>query len=274
MTRFVADSSIDIKEIPGVEFVSAPLTIYTDEVSYTDDEQINITEMLDYLAGHKGRSYTACPSVDSWLQAFGGADTVYVCAMTSTLSGTYNSAVAAREMYLQQYPEAKVHVFDSLTTGPELAILMEKVVELAQSGLPFEEVCQQAEAYSKRLNLLFALKSVHNLAQNGRVNKILASAVGVLGINIISKASEQGDIEPISKCRGDKKLISKMLEEMENMHYQGGKVKISHIENQELAEQIAAAIQKKYPGSCPQVYPAGGLCSYYAERGGILIGFE
>ena len=274
MTRFVADSSIDIKEIPGVEFVSAPLTIYTDEVSYTDDEQLNITEMLDYLAGHKGRSYTACPSVDSWLQAFGGADTVYVCAMTSTLSGTYNSAVAAREMYLQQHPQAKVHVFDSLTTGPELCILMEKVIELSQSGLPFEEVCRQAEEYSKRLSLLFALKSVHNLAQNGRVNKLLASALGVLGINIISKASEQGDIEPIGKCRGDKKLVNKMVEEMEAMNYQGGKVRIAHVENQELAEQIAVAIRKKYPQASPVVAPSGGLCSYYAERGGILIGFE
>ena len=80
--------------------------------------------MLDYLAEYKGRSYTACPSVDGWLEAFKGADEIYVVTITSSLSGAYNAAMAARELYLQAHEEAKVAVFDSLSTGPEMLLIL------------------------------------------------------------------------------------------------------------------------------------------------------
>lgn len=274
MTRFVADSSGDQMDIPGVEIVSVPLTIYNDEVSYTDDKDMDIHEMLDVFSEFKGRSYTSCPSVESWLQAFGEADTIYVVTITSVLSGSYNSAMVARDMYCQSHPQARVHVFDSLTTGPEMRLLMEKLVELDGAGLEFEEVCRQADAYLSRTHLFYALKSLHNLAQNGRVNKVLASAIGMLGISIVATASTKGDIEPIGKCRGEKKVAAKLVEEMEKANFGGKKVRIAHIENPNLAELVSRLIREKYPQVDMLVYRSGGLCSYYAERGGILIGCE
>ena len=80
------------------------------------------------MAAYKGRSYTACPSVDSWITSFGEADRIYIVTMTSALSGTYNSAVVAKKMYLQDHPDAEVHVFDTLSTGPEQRLLIEKLI--------------------------------------------------------------------------------------------------------------------------------------------------
>lgn len=272
--RIVADSSCDMLNFDGEDFVSVPLTISTDEKSYTDNSELNINEMLGYLAGHHGRSYTACPSVDSWIKSFEGADVIYVCTMTSALSGTYNSAMVAKNSYLETHPEVKIHVFDTLSTGPELRLLVEKVAELSKSGMSFEDVCERADMYMKRTRLFFSLESLHNMAQNGRVSKLTASAAGILGIRIVGTASREGTLEPINKCRGEKRALVAFVENLKNAGYNGGKLYISNVENPEFAENVKNAIMERYENADIKIYKTRGLCSYYAERGGMLIGCE
>ena len=123
-----------------MEVQYVPMMISTDEKSFVDNEHLNVSEMLDYLAEYKGRSYTACPSVDGWLTAYEGAEEIYAVTITSGLSGSYNAAMAARELYLQAHEGAKVAVFDSLSTGPEMLLILEKLRELTDQGLPFDQV--------------------------------------------------------------------------------------------------------------------------------------
>lgn len=274
MTKFVADSSCDLQSLAAPNTVSVPLTIYSDDFSYTDDPALDIHGMLNVLSQHRGRSYTACPSVDAWLQAFGSADTVYAATITSGLSGTYNSAMAARDIYLHSHPEARVHIFDTLSTGPEPRLLMEKLTELDAAGLGFEDVCRQAEEYQKSTRLFFSLPSLHNMAQNGRVSKVVASAVGILNLCIVGTASPEGLLSPIAKARGEKRALAKLTEQIEEAGYRGGRLRISHVENPALAESLRAVFLAAHPEADIEVYPANGLCSYYAERGGILIGME
>lgn len=271
--KFVVDSSCDMQDMEYSNLTTVPLTISTDRHDWLD-ENLDIEEMLTELEGYKGRSYTACPDVAHWMRAFEGADVVYVATLTSGLSGTYNSAMVARDLYIREHPDTKIQVFDTLSTGAEIRLIVEKLMELDSRGYSFEEVCQKAEEYMKKTRLLFSLKSLHNLAQNGRINKAVASAIGVLGISIIGTASSQGTLEPISKSRGDKRVVAKMLEELKKLGYNGGKIRISHVQNELLANQIKAAIKELYHGADVLVYKARGLCSYYAERGAVLIGCE
>lgn len=274
MIKIIADSSCDMNHIEGVNFTCVPLTISTDDKSFIDDETLNVAELLDTLAHYNGRSYTACPSVDSWVEAFEGGDEIYVVTMTSTLSGTYNSAMVALDMYKNEHPDALIHVFDSLSTGPEMRLIIEKIIELKKNNMEFEDVCRTIDTYMKKNRLFFTFQSLHNLAQNGRINKVLASAIGVLGITIIGTASEEGDISPIGKCRGNKKVVRKLLDDIKEAGYNGGKVRICHVENKELADNLITSLKSEYPDADTLVYPARGLCSYYCERGGIIIGIE
>lgn len=274
MIKIIADSSCDMNHIEGVNFTCVPLTISTDDKSFIDDETLNVAELLETLAHYKGRSYTACPSVDSWVEAFEGGDEIYVVTMTSTLSGTYNSAMVALDMYKNEHPDALIHVFDSLSTGPEMRLIIEKIIELKKNNMEFEDVCRTIDTYMKKNRLFFTFQSLHNLAQNGRINKVLASAIGVLGITIIGTASEEGDISPIGKCRGNKKVVRKLLDDIKEAGYNGGKVRICHVENKELADNLITSLKSEYPDADTLVYPARGLCSYYCERGGIIIGIE
>ena len=274
MTRFITDSCSDMIQTEGGNFVSVPLVISTDEKEYVDDEYLDIHEMLDDLSVYKGKSGTACPSVESWLHAFEGADTIFVVTMTSALSGTYNSALVAKKIYEHSHPEAKIHVFDTLSAGPELRLLMEKLFSFERAGKTFEEIVRCGEKYLQTTRLFFALKSLHNLAQNGRVNKVIAAAAGALGISVLGTASAEGTLESSAKCRGDKEVIAGMLEEITKAGFQNGKVRISHVENPELAEKLRIALMERFPEAEILIYKARGLCSYYAERGGILVGVE
>ena len=274
MVKFVTDSSCDLLTIPGVTFVSAPLTIRTDKDQWVDDETMDIHHMLDTLASHKGRSYKSCPGIEEWMNAYDGGDIIYAATLTSALSGTYNAAMAAAAQYQSAHPEVKIHVFDTLSTGPELRLLMEKLVELDQKGLSFDAVCQEAKNYLKHTRLFFSLQSMHNLAQNGRINKTVAAAIGLLGIRIVGTASEKGELEPLAKCRGDKKAVNEFIRQLKNLGFSVGKLRISHVENPELAKTLASQLKDLWPQADILTYPDRGLCSYYAERGGILLGAE
>lgn len=272
--KIVADSSCDMWELNGVDFAVAPMTISTDNKHYVDNQELDVHLMSEDLAKYKGVSHTACPSVGSWLDCYEGYDEVFVVTLTGAMSGTYNSAMTAKGIYEEENENVKVHVFDSLSTGPEMRLLIEKLKEMIEEDLPFEEIVEKGQDYLKHTRLFFALKSLHNFAMNGRINKAVASAIGVLNISIFATASEEGTIQQISKCRGEKKVVKSMIEHLENAGYHGGKVRISHADNLKLAHNVRDKILELYPHADIIVYPMGGLCTYYAEIGGLLVGCE
>lgn len=272
--KIVADSSCDMWELNGVDFAVAPITISTDNKHYVDNQELDVHLMSENLASYKGTSHTACPSVGSWLDCYEGYDEVFVVTLTGAMSGTYNSAMTAKGIYEEENENVKVHVFDSLSTGPEMRLLIEKLKEMIEEDLPFEEIVEKGQDYLNHSRLFFALKSLHNFAMNGRVSKAVASAIGVLNISIFATASEEGTIQQISKCRGEKKVVKSMIEHLENAGYHGGKVRISHADNLKLAHNVRDKILELYPNADIIVYPMGGLCTYYAEIGGLLVGCE
>lgn len=272
--KIVADSSCDIWELNGVDFAVAPITISTDNKHYVDNQELDVHLMSEELAKYKGVSHTACPSVGSWLDCYEGFDEIFVITLTGAMSGTYNSAMTAKGIYEEENENVKVHVFDSLSTGPEMRLLIEKLKEMIEEDLTFEEIVEKGQDYLNHTRLFFALKSLHNFAMNGRVSKTVASAIGVLNISIFATASEEGTIQQISKCRGEKKVVKSMIEHLEDAGYHGGKVRISHADNLKLAHNVRDKILELYPHADIIVYPMGGLCTYYAEKGGLLVGCE
>ena len=272
--KIVADSSCDMWELNGVDFAVAPMTISTDNKHYVDNQELDVHLMPEELAKYKGVSHTACPSVGSWLDCYEGFDEIFVITLTGAMSGTYNSAMTAKGIYEEENENVKVHVFDSLSTGPEMRLLIEKLKEMIEEDLTFEEIVEKGQDYLNHTRLFFALKSLHNFAMNGRVSKAVASAIGVLNISIFATASEEGTIQQISKCRGEKKVVKSMIEHLENAGYHGGKVRISHADNLKLAHNVRDKILELYPHADIIVYPMGGLCTYYAEIGGLLVGCE
>lgn len=272
--KIVADSSCDIKELKQVAFESAPLKIITAEKEYVDDENLDVYGMVTDLRAYSGKSKTSCPNVGDWLAAFGDAEYVFVYTITATLSGAYNAAMIAKREYEEKYPERRVFVMNTLSTGAEMALLMEKTEELILAGKEFDEICETVTAYGQKTGLLFLLESMKNLANNGRVSPIVAKMAGLLGIRLLGKASDVGDIEPVSKCRGEKNAIETTFAQMKALGFGGGKVRITHSFNENAANSLKALITAEFPNVDVTVYALGGLTSFYAEKGGLIVGFE
>ena len=271
--KIVADSSANLA-VNAPAIASVPLKIITDEKEYIDNENLNVSAMVWDLQTYHGRSSTACPSPQDWLDAFEDKPYIFCIAITSGLSGSYNAACIAKADYEQAFPDRKVCVIDSLSTGGEMELIAEKLQELIAADLGFEEICGQIKEYQQRTGLMFMLESMQNLANNGRVSKIAAKAAGILGIRAVGRASDVGTLEPMEKCRGEKKAIAALADHMVAMGYDGGRMRINHCLNPGAAEALKATVLAAFPQADVGIRPTGGLCSFYAEKGGLIIGFE
>ena len=272
--RIVADSSADLVTLEDHNIVSVPMKIMTDYKEYVDDSTLDVKGMTDELASYRGKSGSACPGVGDWMEAFGDADRVFCITITSNLSGSYNSAMVAKETYESENPGKKVCVIDSLSAGPELKVTVEKIQELLAEGKEFEEICAKVSEYQKSTYLVFMLKSLTNLANNGRVSTAVAKIAGVLGIHVMGIASAVGTLEQKAKCRGEKKCIQAVWKQIKELGYQGGKVRIDHCFNEEAAKQLKAMIINEFANADVIIGTTKGLCSFYAEQGGMLVGIE
>ncbi|MBR6502777.1 MAG: DegV family protein [Clostridia bacterium] len=272
--KIIADSSSDMLSLEGIPFEITPLKIVTDKKEYVDNQNLNVDEMVDDLFSYKGKSSSSCPNADEWLTAFGDSKYIFCITITATLSGSYNAACIAKEMYEEQYPDRKVFVINSLSTGPEMKLIIEKIKELIAIGNTFEEICEEVNSYTQKTGLIFMLESMKNLANNGRVSHIAAKAAGLLGIRVVGKASDVGDLQPLDKARGEQKAITSIIDCMHAEGYWGGKVRIAHCQNEKVAESLKTLITKEFAKADVEIYACRGLCSFYAEKGGVLVGFE
>ena len=274
MKKIVVDSSASLYALDGVDFAAVPLKIVTDEREYLDDGQLDAVDMAKTLRTYKGKTSTSCPNIGDWLEAFEGADEIYAITITGTLSGSCNAAQLAAEEYQAEHPEAKVFVLDSLSAGPELVLLAEHIRDLLAEGKTFDEVCEEMLRYRHHTHLLFSLESLANLARNGRVKPAVAAVARMLGIRVIGQASEAGELDVLCKTRGEHGALERIVLELKEHGYTNGRVHISHCGNPAAAERLKHMIQAVFDGAKVDVSECGGLCSYYAELGGLLVGYE
>ena len=272
--KIVADTSCDLFGLEHTAFACAPMKVITDGREFVDDAALDVDEMVAYLDKYKGKSRSSCPNVTDWLDAFGDAEDIFCVTITSGLSGSYNSACAAKKLYEGEHVGRRVFVIDTLSAGPEMTLVIEKLEEYIREGLSYEEICAEITAYLKRTGLIFMLKSLKTFANNGRVSPIIARIVGIAGICIVGRASAEGTLEPMHKCRGECRCLETLVSELEKEGFSGGRISIGHCQNEAAAMQLKDMILEKFQGATVEIHRFRGLCSFYAEKGGVLVGFE
>lgn len=272
--KIVSDSSSNILSFAGAPYTTVPLKIITNEKEYVDDAALDVAGMVKDLRTVKGRTGTSCPNIYEWKSAMADADAVFAITITSNLSGAHAAALQAKAELLAECPEKKICVLDSLSTGPEMQLVIERLAALIASGKSFEEIECEIREYMTHTHLIFCLESLANLARNGRVNPVVAKVAGVLGIRVVGVASEQGTLELLHKPRGGEKALGTIVEVMQRYGYQGGPVRVAHCNNEVGATKLAAKIRAIYPAAEIKIIPTTALCSFYAEEGGLMIGYE
>lgn len=275
--NIVADSSCDLLEMENLSsdtnYAVVPFKIQVGENEFIDDQDLDLPKLRQAIKDYSEATGSACPSPGEWMNEFLKADHVIAVTISSQLSGSYRSALIAKEMVLEQYPNKKIHVVDSLSAGTGLVLIVEKINELINKQLEFDQIVEIIEEYTSRTKVLFTFTSFENLVKNGRMSRFVGFLAGKLNMWVVGIGTE-GKIDMLHKTRGKNKLMSFVVEEMERRGVMNGQVIIGHVENEETATQLGELIEQTWEDIKVKILPLRGLCGYYAEDNGMIIGFN
>lgn len=276
--NIVLDSSCDLKisENPfkNASLKIAPLKIIVGDKEFKDDDNVDYTEVLKAMEMEKKASSSACPSPDEFMECYKDADCCVCITMTGALSGTNNAARLGADMMKEEYPDKKVFVLDSHSTGGSMVLLARKADELIGKGLSFEQVCSELEEFNKETELVFCLVKYDNLVKSGRMNPLAGIVASHLGIRAVAEKTPKGEIKVVHKTRGEDKTLRTMVEHMlSKKNLEGKPVVINHCNNDTAAEKLISLIKEKCKTSDITVLKCKGLTTFYAMEKGILIGY-
>ena len=271
--KIVSDSSSNVLSMGDSNYTTVPLKIIA-EKEYVDDTALDLSGMMEDLRNHKGKSGSSCPNVGEWLEAFGDAEEVFCVTISKNLSGSYAASVQAGETYMAEHPGAKVFTFDSLAVGPEMMLIVEKIRACEAAGDDYETTKAKVLEYHNHLHTVFCLESMLNLARNGRVSMAVAKIAGMLGIRVVGIA-QGGRVTPIHKPRGAKKATQTIVAMIKERGFaDGNTLRIAQCYAQEALDALCEAIREEFPNTRFVLEHTTALCSFYAEAGGLIIGFE
>ena len=272
----VADSSCNLRgytpQAPDTVYAVAPLKVLVGSQEYVDNEQLDVAALNKAVAAESTASSSACPSAGEWAERFRLADNVIVITISANLSGSYEAAVMAKGLVEEEGPR-NIHIVNSRAAGGKLEYLVTLLDRYLTTNPSFEDACAFIDQAEEASQVLFSLSSYDNLTKSGRMPKAAGLIANKLSIRILGIASSEGTIKIVAPTRGSKKTVAKIVNAMKSDGYQGGLVFIDHVENEKGAQELADKIRETWPSAEIQILPCGGLCSYYAEQSGLIIGY-
>ena len=280
--KIIGDSCLDLteelKKDPGFQMI--PLTLQVGNVQVIDDETFDQSAFIEMVKACPECPKTACPSPESFKKAYeeADADAVFVITLSNHLSGSYNSAVLAKELYEEEKKEAgepvtkKIAVIDSLSASSGELDQALYIRDLCEQGLDFETVAEMAEAYSHRMKTYFVLETLDTLRKNGRLSGLQAFFATALNIKPVMGA-EEGVIIKLDQARGINKALQRMCDiaVKETGDTSGKRVVLCHVNHQERALYVKAELEKRASFKEIVITEAAGVATVYANDGGIIL---
>lgn len=275
--KVVTDSGSNLREINNlpedVIFDIVPLILTLNGKEYVDNKNLDTKRVVNEMKKDKNPT-SACPAPGVYAEKFGDAENILCFTLSSEVSGSYNSAELGKKIALENSPNANIHIVNSKSAGGEMDLLIFKAIELIKEDKKFEEVTKLLTEYHNHTFVGYMLQSIDNLVKNGRVNKIIGSLVGLLNINILGIRSEKGEIEMSDRVRGKKQAIRRFIKDMKKNGLNGQRIEISHVNNRKLADTLAEKMMDHFPDAQINIRLTSGLCSFYAEDQGLIVGYE
>lgn len=273
--NIVCDSSCDLNSVKedNVGFQKVPFIISSGDRDFIDDGSISISEMMNCVEAEKTITHTSCPAPGSWHSKLKKGEYNIVVTISKELSGSYNSAMIAKSMFLEEHPHEHIEVINTNGTSGIAVLLVKEIVRLIEQGNDYDRVIECASDYVKREKVIFSLCSFDNLIKNGRINKITGTIASKLGFWGMGIGDSNGKIQMIGKVRGINAMIRRIVEDMEQRGMPQSCIAISHCLNASLAEKLRDVLIEKWRNIEIVISETSGLNSYYAERSGIIVGY-
>lgn len=267
------DLSIELKNNPN--FCTVPLMLHVDGRDFIDDETFNQADFLAAMKESSNCPKSSCPSPDAFMSHFDDADDIYVITLSSQLSGSYNSACLAKDLYLEDHSDKNIVIIDSKSASVGQTLIALKVDELAKQGKTFDEVVPEVLTFRDEMGTKFVLESLDNLRKNGRLSNLQAIIANALNIKPIMGATPEGTITKVDQARGMKKALSVMAKVISEEVSDTEKkiLGIAHCNCRERAELVKEEILKLKRFKDVFIVDTAGVSSLYANDGGIVVSY-
>ena len=273
--KIVGDSCCDLtkEELKKDYFVSVPLTLTVGGVDVIDDENFNQKKFLKMMEECPECPKSSCPSPEAFMEAFEGAEDVYVVTLSSKLSGSYNSAVLAKQIYQEEHADVNIHVFDSKSAAAGEHLICGKLEECLLKGMDFDEVVSTVEEYIKGQRTIFVLENLEVMRKNGRLTKLKSVVANVLNIKPVLHEVD-GEIHQIDQARGMNKALNKLLWQIEKSDYdKNRRVEITQCDSYERCMNVRKILIEKFGFKDVVILDAGGVSTMYENSGGVVVSF-
>ena len=277
--KIICDSCTD--PVPDLlhapEYVTVPLIIRVGNQEFIDNGSLSTEELIQRMAASPEGTGSACPAPQWYLDAFEGADDVYVITLSAELSGSYNSAIQARDIYLDEHPDAHIHVFNSHSASAGQSALAIKLFALCRAGLPFGQVIEEGNHFIAHLSTMFVLENLENLRKNGRLSELQALITGTLRIKLVMEGTPAGTINKVGQALSVKQALSKLADaaaaKAQRHGIEGRTLVISHCNCPDRALYVRDLLLKKLSFDRVEILQTGGLSTVYAGDGGVVVAF-
>ncbi len=276
----IGDSSCDLTQEMKARMNAriASLKVTVEGKEFVDDETLNLQEELDAIRASKQAASSACPSPEEFATLMKEFDACFVITLSSNLSGSYNAAEVAKDMVLEECPEKKIHVVDSLSASAAQVADALFIEDMINDGKTFEEIADAVETYKKNMRTVFVLENLETFVKNGRLGKVAGLLATTFSIRPILCDDGNGEIVMHDKVRGTKQALVKMVEYIaEITKDEIAKTKrmvISHCNAPERAEEVKNMILDTCAAIAEIIIVSThGLSSVYANEGGIIVSF-
>ncbi|HAN10764.1 MAG TPA: DegV family protein [Clostridiales bacterium] len=277
-SKIVADSCCDLpkqmQEDMNVDLI--PFKIMVEDVTYIDDDSLNPIDLLKAIKSTPSVPKSSCPSPDDFYNCFKNSmsNNIFIITISSFLSGSYNSALTAKNIFLETNKDKFIHIFDSLSAASGEVLVALKINECIEKNLPNNELVSTVTGFIEGMKTFFILDSLDNLIKNGRISKLKGFLASILNIVPIMKAVK-GEIDMHEKSRGSKKAFNRLVEIIgeHGSDFKDKILSISHCNAKEKAEWLKEAVLKVYNFKDIIILETKGLSTMYAYDGGVIIAF-
>ncbi len=275
--RIVTDSTADIP-LPVAESLGitvVPLTVSFGNESYLDGVELDNETFFQKLQASKTLPKTSQPPPGAFQEAFmrlidEGADGIVAILLSSKLSGTYQSAVTARDTLTEDYQRVPIELIDSYSVSMGIGYTAMQAGQEARQGASLETIKEHAVDRLERTRILFALDTLEYLSKGGRIGGASALVGNILSIKPILSFKE-GTVVPIERPRTRAKAYARISQ----LVAEAGPLEHTNVvaSDETVAQQLADVLAPVYSGEI-QHYKVGAVIATYsgpAVAGAVFV---
>lgn len=272
--KIITDGSCDLShEVLNKFNISVvPLGVSFGEEHYTAGVDIDNKEFYAKMKESKELPKTFCPSPENFCKEYQcEEDKIIVIALSSKLSGTYNSASLARDLYLSEHKEKDIRVIDSMTGSIGAGLLLIKAAKMISEGKDIDEIVEAIENLKEKISFYGTLETLENAIKGGRINPLAGKIIGALNFKAIVQIKD-GVVKPIDKARGESNSIKKVANYITSS-IEDTKDKIlclMHANCPEKAHKLLSIIEKTHKFDEVYISEVGPVMGTYTSEGAVL----